>query len=298
MLLAAASLSFAETPNYFPLSLGNSWAYKATPRFGGTTAAQIDVQGVERFRDQEYFRVGFLGRTVFLRPTGTGIAVFNTAAGTESAWLPFDSPDGQSVPVDIEQCTRAAKVESRAAKIKTPAGEWENAIQFSFEQSCADAGLTQMFLVPDVGIVSYETTTFGGPVRYDLIYVRAGSAAGEASQTSFTVALDAPTYKAAESIDLLVRLTLRTTEPVTLTFPSGQRYDLRVWNDKGEVVYVWAADKLFPQIFSTERLGPGERTFAFTANVPNLSAGRYVAEIWMATQAREFVGTVGFNVVQ
>jgi Intracellular proteinase inhibitor len=298
LLIGAAALSFAAQPDYFPLQSGNSWAYKGTSRLVTPTTQTIDVEGTERFRDQEYFRVGFLGRTLFLRGTDTGVSVFNTASGTESTWLAFDGGERSSLPVDIEPCTRAAKIESRAAKIKVPAGEWENALHLTFEQSCADAGLTQMYLVPGLGIVMYETSSFAGPVRYELTYSRAGSIAVEAPQTAFTVSLDSPTYKAAETIDLLVRLTLRSTQPVTLTFPSSQRYDLRIWNDKGEIAYAWSADKLFAQVLTREQLGPGERTFAFVANVSNLPVGRYVAEAWLATQSREFVGHVGFEVVR
>ena len=87
-------------------------------------------------------------------------------------------------------------------------------------------------------------------------------------------------------------------QPVTLTFPSGQRYDLRIWNDRGQIVYTWSADKLFAQVLTTEKVGPGERTFAFVANVPNLPAGRYVAEAWLATGNREYVGIVGFEVIR
>ena len=128
-------------------------------------------------------------------------------------------------PVAIEPCTRASKIESKMAKVKTPAGEWDNAIQLSFETSCADAGLTSMYFVPGLGPVVYETTSIAGPVRWELIYSRAGSTAAEAPQVAFTVALDAPVYQAAESLNILVRLTLRNThsQPVTLTFPSGAK---------------------------------------------------------------------------
>lgn len=294
LLLAAASLSFAATPDYFPLQPSGSWAFRISDRWFNGPVKTLDVLGTEKFRDREYSRVSFLDRTIYLRKTDTGIAVFNTASGTESTWLDFESPEGRSFPVDLEPCVRAAKVGSRNAKIKTPAGEWNNAIHFTFEPSCADAGTTNMYFVPGVGPVAYETTSIAGPVRHELIYSRAA----ESPQTSFAVALNAPTYKAAESITLEARVTLRTMEPVTLTFPSGQRYDLRVWNDRGEIVYAWSADKLFAQVFSREPVGPGERTFVFEANVPNLAVGRYVAEMWLATQSREYVGTVGFEVVR
>ncbi|HYI95544.1 MAG TPA: BsuPI-related putative proteinase inhibitor [Bryobacteraceae bacterium] len=297
LFLAAATFSFAAQPDYLPLQAGNSWAYRVASKGPARTPQTIDVEGKETFRDREYLRVGFLGRTVHLRTTETGVNILNATAEAESAWLAFDGEVGRSFPVDIEQCTKSAKIESRTAKIKTPAGEWDNALHLTFEQSCADAGLTQMYLVPGLGIVMYETTSFAGPVRYELIYSRAGSTAAEAPQTAFTVGLDAPRYKAADSIDILVRLTLRSVDPVTLTFPSSQRNDMRIWNDKGEIVYTWSADKLFAQVLTREQVGPGERTLAFVANITNLAVGRYVAEAWLATQSREFVGMVGFEVV-
>ena len=228
------------------------------------------------------------------------MSVFDTTAGQEQTWIRFDAAEGQSFPVAIEPCTRAAKIESKMAKVKTPAGEWDNAIQLSFETGCADAGLTSMYFVPGLGPVVYETTSIAGPVRWELIYSRAGSTAAEAPQVAFTVALDAPVYQAAESLNILVRLTLRNThsQPVTLTFPSGQRYDVRIWNDRGQVVYTWSADKLFPQVFTTEKVGPGEKTFPFCRNCAESPAGRYVAEAWLSTGNREYVGIIGFEVIR
>lgn len=300
LFLAAATLSTAATPDYFPLQPGNSWAFRGTGRWFNSTPQSIEIQGVERFRDRDYSRVSFFGRTVYLRATETGINVFDPSSGQEQTWIQFDGAPGQSFPVAIEPCTRAAKIESTAAKVKTPAGEWTNAIQFTFEPSCADAGLTSMYFVPGLGPVVYETTSIAGPVRWELMYGRTGSTVAEGPHIAYTVALDAPVYQAAESVDILVRLTLRNThsQPVTLNFPSGQRYDLRIWNDRGQIVYTWSADKLFPQVISSEKVGPGEKTFAFVANVPNLAPGRYVAEAWLATGNREYVGVVGFEVVR
>ena len=300
LFFAAAISSLAATPEYFPLQTGNTWAFRGTARWFNSAPQTVEVQGTERFRDRDYSRVSFFGRTVYLRPTDTGIAVFNNSTGQENTWIPFEGSPGQSFPVDIEPCTRSAKIESKAAKIKTAAGEWDNAILLSFERTCADAGLTALYFVPGIGPVVYETTSIAGPVRSELIYSRTGSTATEAAQVAFTVALDAPVYTAAETLNILVRLTLRNThtQPIALTFTSGQRYDLRIWNDKGQVVYTWSADKLFPQVLSTETVGPGERTFAFIANPPNLPVGRYVVEAWLANTNRDYVGMVGFEVTR
>lgn len=274
--------------------------FRGVSRWFNAEPVTIEVQGTERFRDRDYSRVSFLGRTIYLRATDAGIVSFNAASGEENPWLPFDGAVGVSRPVDIEPCTKAAKVESRDAKVTTPSGEWGNALQFSFEQSCADAGITTMYFVPDVGPVAYETTTIAGPVRWELIYARSGSTVAEAPHLGFTVALDSPVYKKPDATSMLVRLTLRNTSPapVTLVFTSSQSYDLRIWNDKGESVYVWSADKSFAQVLRREPLSGGERTFAFTVPVNALPVGRYVAEAWLATQAREYVGIVGFEVTQ
>jgi hypothetical protein len=294
-LAAAATFAGAATPENFPLQNGNSWLFKSTSRLARSPQS-VEVQGTEKRRERDYSRVDFFGRTLYLRGENNRILVFNTEAGQERTWLDFSADVGSSVPVDIDQCVRSARIQSKAAKIKTEAGEWDNAIHFVFEPSCADAGITTMYFVPGVGPVVYETTSIAGPVRWELHYTRAGSSAAEAAQVAFTVSVDAPTYKAGEAVDILVRLTLRNThqQPLTLVFPSSQRYDMRIWNDQGQVVYVWSADKLFAQALVTETV-QGERTFAFTATVPTLAPGRYVAEAWLATRAREYVGVVGFE---
>jgi hypothetical protein len=298
-LLAAAAVSTAAaTPDYFPLQQGNSWAFRSSSRLG-TGGQSIEVQGKETLQNGEYTKLNFFGRSVYLRQGEGALLSFNKDTGQEKTWLNFDAEVGASFPVDIDPCTKSALIVSKTEKIKTAAGEWDNALQFAFEPSCSDAGVTAMYFVPGVGPVVYETTSFAGPVRWELVYTRAGSTAAEAPQLGFTVALDAPSYKAAPTLDIQVRLTLRNThsQPVTLVFPSGQRFDLRLWNDKGESVYSWSADKLFVQVFSSEPV-TGERTFTFAANAPNVAPGRYVAEAWLATQSREYVGIVGFEVVR
>jgi hypothetical protein len=298
LLLAAATLSAAATPEYFPLQQGNSWAFRSTSRLGPGTQT-IEVLGKETIQNREYTKVGVFGRTAHLRQVENALLVWDTEASQEKTWLDFNAEIGRTVPVSIDRCTSAARIASKSERVRTPAGEWENGIQFVFELSCADAGLSVMYFVPEVGPVIYETSSIAGPVRWELVYTRAGSTAAEASQIGFTVALDSPSYQAAEVVNLQVRLTLRNTssKPVTLLFPSSQRYDLRVWNERNQIVYTWSADKLFAQVIGQDIVA-GERTFTFTANVPNLPPGRYAAEAFLATAAREYVGVVGFEVVR
>ena len=290
----------AATSDYFPLQQGNSWVYRGTAKWFDRQPQTIEVQGTEKFRDREYTKVQFFGRTIYLRSEGETLYNFNTAAGQESRFLKFDAAEKQTFEADIDDCTIGARVESKSATVKTPAGEWSDALQFTFQSKCADAGVTTMYFVRGLGPVVYETTSIAGPVRFELSYSRANDAVAESPQLSFTVALDSPRYKVADPLNIQVRLTLRntTTEPVVLNFPSGQRYDLRIWNDHGDGVYSWSANKLFVALFTVDRVAPGERTFAFTTDGLRIPPGRYLAEAWLATQSREFVGTIGFEVVE
>ena len=142
-----------------------------------------------------------------------------------------------------------------------------------------------MYFVPGLGPVVYETTSIAGPVRWELIYSRAGinrcrSAPSRLYSRARCAGLQGcGNGQHAGSLDAAQY----ASQPVTLNFPSGQRYDLRIWNDKGQVVYTWSADKLFPQVLSRKTSGLARTTFPFIATVPNLPAGRYVAEAWLAT---------------
>ena len=297
LLLSAASICSAATPDLFPLQTGNSWVFRSQgTRWFSIDPQTIDITGTDQLRGREYFRVKLFGETLHLRESEGVIYALNPTSGEENPWLVLNGTAGQDARIQFDSCTNGMRIDSTEAKIATPAREWTNAVRIIFSQSCADAGMTALYLVPGVGPVAYEKSSLAGPIQFELTYSRTGPVAAEAPQTAFTVALDAPRYHAAEVLYLKARLTVRSAQPITLTFPSGQRFDLRIWNDRGEIVYTWSADKLFPQVITQEEVGPGERSFAFTAEVPNLPPGRYVAEAWLATQSREFVGTVGFVV--
>jgi hypothetical protein len=104
-------------------------------------------------------------------------------------------------------------------------------------------------------------------------------------------------YKAGQDVELLARVTLRVTEPVQLTFPSGQDTDLRVTNEKGETVNVWSRDKLFTQIFRQLRI-EGERNWVMSLSIADLPPGKYTAEGWLTTQPKQYSAVVTFEMVR
>ena len=296
LLFAAAVLCTAAT-DYFPLQVGNSWAYRVT-QGRMSRPGTINVEARETIDGRGYFRVNFFEEIVYLRQVESGsIMVYDRETKQEGVWLPLGAAQGQTVQTEMDRCSRTATIQSTAAPVKTVLGEFNNALQIRYTPSCADAGITQQYFLPYVGMVSHETSSIAGPVRHELVYSRTGATNLDARSNAFTVGTDAPVYKVGQTADALVRLTLRVTEPMTLTFPSGQDGDLRITNEKGESVYVWSADKLFPMIYRELRFEPGERTWLMEAPISTLPVGRYHVEAWLSTQPKQYSGVVSFQIV-
>ena len=169
-------------------------------------------------------------------------------------------------------------------------------MQIRFQGSCADAGTTQEFYARGTGLASHEETSIAGPRRYELVYFRAGSANAAGQEVSFTIGLDAPRYQAGSN--MAVRLTLRSThpDPVTLHFPSGQSYDLKIFNEAGDTVYVWSAGRAFTLIIRDEPFGPGERTYGFPVPLGDLPPGRYSVQGYLTTSPQMYLGETSFEI--
>jgi len=60
--------------------------------------------------------------------------------------------------------------------------------------------------------------------------------------------------------DLILGLSLQNTQttPITMVFPSSQRFDFSVLNREGKELYRWSRDKAFLTVISEVTLSPGE----------------------------------------
>lgn len=300
--LAAAFFSsalFAQTPNYFPLQTGNTWLYHLKAIAPGDPYRSISVGARESINGRDYYDVAWFGRQVLLREDAvTGAIVsFDRAAGSERPWLALQTADGASFPAALDPCVETGTIVSHAAKVSTAAGQFENAVEVVYRGPCADAGVTRQFFVPDLGLVLHVETSFTGPRDYELVYYQAGGRGAAGPEIAFTVALDGTRY--SPNSVLGARLTLRSTSPLPLllVYPSGQTYDLKITNEKGEVVYQWSAGRAFTMIYGTENFGPGEKTYGIAAPLGNLPPGRYEVEGWLATSPVRFRGMASFEVV-
>jgi hypothetical protein len=304
-LLLLASALAAQTPDYFPLEVGNTWLYKATTIIGAqplrlsTTYQTMRVIGTETIDDRQYFDVSYFGRNVLLRKQeATGnVLVYDRATGAESPWVALGLPVGATFSSSVDPCSPQGQIVSRTETVAVPLGTFTDEIQIQFQLSCADAGVTTQYYAPNVGLIRQEQTSFAGPVVYRLIYYRVGERTGSVPEVSFTVAVDSPAYVPGNLLG--ARLTLRNTgtDGVNLHFPSGQSFDLKILNDKGESVYTWSSDKSFITMVRDETLTPGELTYGVTVPLDALPAGHYVLQAYLTTDPILYSGQVAFDIV-
>jgi hypothetical protein len=292
LLFAAFTLSAAaRTTNYFPLEVGNAWTYRpaATNRLTNQDARTITVHGKQTIAGHEYFQVRYFNREVLLRiePTDASILRYDTESVSEQPWLSLTLPVGSTFPTAIEPCSTRGTIESRDDK---------GVVQVRFSGNCADAGLTQQFYSPNIGLISTEETSFIGPVKFELAEYHVGSNTVRAPELAFTVAIDSPSYLSGATVK--ARITLKNSSPdaIHLTFPSGQTYDLRILDRQGSVVYSWSKGQVFSQIYRDETFGPGAKTFYVSAPLGTLAPGIYKVEAWLTTSPVMYLGNVSFEV--
>jgi hypothetical protein len=82
----------------------------------------------------------------------------------------------------------------------------------------------------------------------------------------------------ADTVVLEIHITNVASSPITLEFPSSQRYDFAVSTAEGESVWRWSAARSFAQVLGSEELQPGE--------------SRRYSETWVGSgEGRDYVAT-------
>ena len=99
----------------------------------------------------------------------------------------------------------------------------------------------------------------------------------------------------AKEIDGALEMSLtifnNTDNDVIINHSSGQKYDFKVFDADGEIIYTWSADKLFIEMLTATEIAAGE-SVTFTET---LSADEYAAIKEKAVELRAYVvGTADF----
>ena len=312
------TVQLAETPIYFPLAVGNTWAYEIEGRAVGgsrrvTVTEQVDIGGVIYYRLE-----GYAPRPALVRRTPQGRLVeYRSDTGSDHLWYDFGAEEGSVWTAELPfDCLGAAKLASRNTQADVPAGSFEAALVIRYGSTiCADAGIEEEVFAPRVGLLRRTEITIAGPRSLVLIEARVGGAVISAAEVAFSLSIDRPVYvpnlfpplDPERAIPVLhARMTIRnsTGEPLQLNFLTGQRFDLVIRNTMREEVFRWSENKLFALVLGTIELSPGRR--GFTAEAPlgagdnqPLPPGTYIADAWLTTEGvQAYRASVPFEITE
>jgi hypothetical protein len=308
----AAATAGAVTPDYFPLAVGNVWAYRA----GDATQTAEVVRTVVVDNTAYSVVQGLFGDEVWLHMAEDGtLEAWDPVRQQKSVWAAFGAPEGTPYATSVHPCDKTAQIASRNARYSGPVGEFSNALRIVYPPgTCADAGVSEDLFLPYVGLVSRTFITIAGPQRYDLIYARLGGVTEVSEQqSSFELALDRAVYTAdlmppvdpRRSIPVMTaRIKLRNTQdqPLVLDFASGQIYDLELKAEDGKVVYRWSDGRMLTQALQSLTVPPRtEKVWVIVVRLGNSSGvfpqGRYTAEAWLTTTgSRKWFASVPFEI--
>ncbi len=307
--LAAPAAAQHSAQDLFPNQSGNEWRYEITGRIASPDE-EIRVVG----RSGGWAKVeGFVGTHWWWMSGQSGrIWVWNPSRGTYG--LVFDlSANGAPARADIEGAACLDQTEwevvDRAYTATTPVGPFHDCVVLVNRRPvCADAGVGRIVFAPGVGIVEYGWTTIAGPNTARLSYADVDGKVYAKPASTFTgglstrLAIDKPAYYVfqnrmpvvgtpppgygqpqAETIKARFEVANEAAEAAPFQFTSSQRYDFRIKDASGQVLYTWSAAVMFMQVVSNMDLLPGE-TWTYEQDIPlqglvnALPDGEYVLE--------------------
>jgi len=305
-----ARVSFeAVTQNYFPLAPGNSWTYVVTgfAAQGSVTvrvSRAVDINGV-----RYYELLGYTPEPAVVRLTRSGQLIErrhdseNRWFDREFLWYDFAAPQGASWESGMaSECNGQASVAAPPESVQVPAGTFSSLVRISYQgANCADAGLEEEIFAEGIGLVRRTSITIGGPRSIELVSAQIGGKQIAPKGLTVSLMIDKAVYVAdltppvdpARSVPVLhAQFKIENTgeQPLDITVPTSQEFDLVIRNESGTEVFRWSDGKVFAQALAQLRFNPGERVYSVDAPLQAaagqpLAPGRYTVEAWLSTAA-------------
>jgi len=274
VLLATSTLTAA---NYLPLENGNSWTYRVA---GTKMEFTIRVGTPILVNNHEYHSVtGFTDSRVFVRNAGDSLLMLDEDTGVEKILVSFEPFEGGWWNAHGHMCDTLGQTKLKRGSHNGPAGRIPNVLDVEYRTlGCADTGLLSEQYADNIGLLRRTVQSIAGPRKYDLVSARVGNVSVEGNANGrFTTAIE---NVSSDSIDVRLTIEASPAEPITLSFASGQEYDVAVRNADGKVVYLWSSTALFIQATHTRTI---TGRWTATVTLPKPMPGSYTVEGWMTT---------------
>ena len=158
----------ADSDHYFPIQVGTAWTY-------GEGGPIIRLTGrVETLSGWGYALDGLLQNRIIRRDEDGKILelrgrewrlLLDLGAAEKTSWTIEGSGEGSDL-LDGTDVT----VASRSEVVRVPYGRFEGSVHLTMRprSGLADAGITDMWFVPNVGLVKWSETWIGGVREWEL----------------------------------------------------------------------------------------------------------------------------------
>ena len=301
LLLWSAALGAlpAAAHSYLPLEAGNRWEYREAST-GETMTIRVGTPVIHD-GNVYYGVLGYGVTRLYLREDDNGnLRGWDLNLEREYLVTSFEAVPGGWFDTEIGGCPQGGQAQERAVRHTTVGMAEIPALQVNYRTyGCADTGLLEERYAANVGLVRRVVNTIAGLRTYDLVFARTpvlmwDTAPGNLFRVSLSNTSPVCGTDGAEAVTVGMLASPRVSPTMALAFPSAQRYDIRVRNEAGEVVYQWSEGVGFAQVAATVAL---DREVEYRQEIPlrkrdgqRLESGIYTVEAWLTTENREFAG--------
>ncbi|TQV88394.1 BsuPI-related putative proteinase inhibitor [Aliikangiella coralliicola] len=254
----AATASFASWSNdYVPHNESDYSTFKNS--YNQTTTLEVKEQYGSHWKKYSNY-LGKESQWIWSSQNSQQVYWFSDS-GVAELLVDFDDPVGTEYQVSIDACSDTAKLVNKRSLLSTPAGHFSDVSMLTFSGACADAGLLNAWFVPKVGLVQWQEQSIAGPVTFSLVDAKINGIqypVMRGLQISSQMESGSFNLNKKDRVAAFIDLTNPTSNAFDLTFNSGQRFDIELYNEHGEMVNCWSDNRVFIQMMQTISLNPGE----------------------------------------
>lgn len=256
-LLFAASILAAGTVKANEVDSFNDYK-EFTSSYGQSRTVALS----DRFGSQWKRVTNYLGTDArWLKTSGDTVSTLSQN-GNQVKLVNFDDPQGVSYRVNLDSCTQYATVADKHATLTTLANEFDSVMRLDFSGNCNDTGLISAWFSQDAGLIKWSEQTIAGVVDYELEYAKLAGMnypAHEGIEVSATFPAETVMLNQTDNVEAYITLTNQSSDPIELTFNSGQLFDIYLYDSNDQLVSQWSNGRMFTQAFQTITLQPGQK---------------------------------------
>jgi hypothetical protein len=259
--------------DFFPLQEGNTWTYRE-PATGQTFSVRVGRPVTVGGR-LYYDLIGYTDTDLQVRIEETfgALAYWDGFRNQEFLLTSFEQFEGGHWLAPFRPCPlQDGQGQLKLGNHDGPVGSIVGVLEIQYRAiGCADVGPLQEQYADHLGMLRRIVSTITGPRTFDLIAARVGNITiNAAPSASFSVSLGATT--GAGPVLATFRLHVNSKLPLTLSFSSGQEYDLALKDSAGATLWKWSASQTFLQALH-QRIVADEWSATVEVPWPTTAAG-------------------------